>query len=195
MARHDTAATVPALLTLDDVLPAPHFRERHACHIAAAPQAVWNALQEVRLGDALSRALMGVRPLPMKLAGKPVPRVMSGRFLDEGRCRCSRTAPRGRCSQARRSSRGDERLRAPAPRRGGPARVRRAGWAKTGADFILEAQDGGTRLTTETRITATDARSRALFGLYWGAIRVDSGLIRRDMLHALARRAEGTSSA
>jgi hypothetical protein len=69
------------------------------------------------------------------------------------------------------------------------------GWAKTGLDFVLAAQDGGTRLTTETRVTATDARSRALFGLYWGAIRAGSGLIRRDMLRAVARRAEGTSPA
>jgi hypothetical protein len=65
------------------------------------------------------------------------------------------------------------------------------GWAKTGMDFVLEAEGAGTRLTTETRITATDARSRALFAIYWLAIRAASGLIRRDMLRAIARRAEG----
>jgi hypothetical protein len=192
------ASTVPALLTLDDVLPAPHFRERHACHIAAAPQAVWDALQEVRLGDlALSRALMGVRLLPMKLAGKPAPRVMSGRFLDEGPLPVlASCAPRsvlaGAAIQPWKLTSGYE---YPPLDAEGLRAFDEPGWAKTGADFILEAQDGGTQLTTETRITATDARSRALFGLYWGAIRVGSGLIRRDMLHALARRAEGTSSA
>ena len=39
-------------------------------------------------------------------------------------------------------------------------------------------------------MTATDLRTRARFGLYWLAIRCGSGLIRRDMLRAVARRAE-----
>jgi len=68
---------------------------------------------------------------------------------------------------------------------------REPGWAKTAFDFVLEPDAGGTRLTTETRITATDARARLLFGIYWAAIRAGSGLIRRDMLRAVARTAEG----
>jgi hypothetical protein len=47
---------------------------------------------------------------------------------------------------------------------------------------------GGT-LTTETRVHATDTRSRRLFGLYWLMIRGGSGLIRRVWLRALRRRA------
>ena len=64
------------------------------------------------------------------------------------------------------------------------------GWVKTGFDLVIEASGTGTRLTTETRVTATDARTRAPFGLYWLFIRAGSGLIRRDMLRAVARRAE-----
>ena len=65
------------------------------------------------------------------------------------------------------------------------------GWVKTGFDLVIEPNGSGTRLTTETRVTATDARTRARFGLYWLFIRAGSGLIRRDMLRAVARRAEG----
>lgn len=44
-------------------------------------------------------------------------------------------------------------------------------------------------LTTETRVSTTDARSRWLFGLYWLFIRGGSGLIRRVWLRAIRRRA------
>ncbi len=60
-------------------------------------------------------------------------------------------------------------------------------------DFVLEPEEAGTRLSTETRVTATDARSRVQFALYWLAIRGGSGLIRRDMLRAIASRSERAS--
>ena len=47
---------------------------------------------------------------------------------------------------------------------------------------------GGT-LTTETRVHATDTRSRRLFGLYWLLIRGGSGLIRQVWPRAIRRRA------
>jgi len=44
-------------------------------------------------------------------------------------------------------------------------------------------------LTTETRVRATDPRSRRLFGLYRLFIRGGSGLIRHVWLRAILRRA------
>jgi hypothetical protein len=55
---------------------------------------------------------------------------------------------------------------------------------------VLDGREGTTRLTTETRVAATDRRTRLLFGVYWTAIRPGSGLIRREMLGAVARAAE-----
>lgn len=182
------------MVTIDDVLPTPHFRERHGRHIAAPPQAVWDALRELRLGDLpLSRTLMAVRALPMRLAGTPPRGIVSGRFLERGPLALlSSEAPRsvlaGGAIRPWRLARGygGPRLDAAALRD-----FREPGWAKAVIDFVLTADAGGTRLTTETRITATDARARLLFGLYWTVIRAASGLIRRDMLRAVARRAEG----
>lgn len=54
-------------------------------------------------------------------------------------------------------------------------------------DFQLEPRDGGVRLTTETRGHCTDRRARHRMALYWCLIRPGSGLIRRDMLRAVAR--------
>jgi hypothetical protein len=59
------------------------------------------------------------------------------------------------------------------------------GCVKIGLEFRVER---GT-LMTETRVYATDARSRRLFGLYWLCIRGGSGLIRHVWLRAIRRRA------
>ncbi len=48
-------------------------------------------------------------------------------------------------------------------------------------------------MPTETRVMATDARTRLRFAGYWLLIRAGSGLIRRDILRAVAQRAEGQS--
>ncbi len=47
------------MLTLDELLPVPHFRERHSRRIAAPPAAVWEVLQELRIGLATSVLLAG----------------------------------------------------------------------------------------------------------------------------------------
>lgn len=60
------------------------------------------------------------------------------------------------------------------------------GYAKVAFNFRL---DDGT-LSTETRIAGTDAHARRRFGLYWLLIRPGSGLIRREWLRAIVRRAQ-----
>jgi hypothetical protein len=182
------------VLTLDDLLPAPHFRERHERRIAAPPPAVWRAAHELRLGDlALTRALMGIRLLPARLAGrKRASRMVDSRLLDGGPVTLLASDPDhavlgGGVMQPWKLIGGKE-----PPQLDVPALQAFAepGWVKVGFDLVLEPAGAGTRLTTETRITATDAGTRARFGLYWLVIRAGSGLIRRDMLRAVARRAE-----
>ncbi|MEU1311696.1 hypothetical protein ABZ419_22780 [Streptomyces cinnamoneus] len=50
-------------------------------------------------------------------------------------------------------------------------------------------------LSTETRVYATDDRTRRRFRTYWLVIRAASGLTRRSMLRAIRRRALGRASA
>ncbi len=64
------------------------------------------------------------------------------------------------------------------------------GWIKVAMEFRLECTAAGTRLSTETRILATDPRTRRSFAAYWFLIRPFSGLIRRELLRSIARRAE-----
>jgi len=59
------------------------------------------------------------------------------------------------------------------------------GTIKGAVDFRAEAIPGGSRLTTETRVKATDDRARRAFRLYWLAIGPFSALIRRRWLAAV----------
>ena len=57
----------------------------------------------------------------------------------------------------------------------------------------IVAEGAGSRLSTETRVVTTDAATRRTFARYWLVVRTGSGLIRREMLRELKRRAERPS--
>jgi hypothetical protein len=60
-----------------------------------------------------------------------------------------------------------------------------AGTIKGVVDFRAEAIPGGSRLTTETRVKATDEQARRAFRRYWLAIGPFSALIRKRWLAAV----------
>jgi hypothetical protein len=64
------------------------------------------------------------------------------------------------------------------------------GYVRAAMSFRGDAAEGGSLLTTETRVLATDEASRRRFGRYWRVIRSGSGAIRWSWLRAAARRAE-----
>jgi hypothetical protein len=185
---------------LDDVLPVYRHRERHAMQIAAAPEVVWGALHAVSAGDLrLTRLLMSIRALPARLPGArrppgglPADRGFIEAFMEEGfrelRVDPPWTLVAGNAGQPWRLR--DEESFDVVDRDGFRA-FTRAGFVLTATSFELEALgDGSTRLSTETRVQPTDAAAARAFRSYWWAIRAGSGLIRRDMLYAVRRRAE-----
>lgn len=65
------------------------------------------------------------------------------------------------------------------------------GYAKAAMNFRIEPRPDGTcRLTTETRIFATDRDAARRFAVYWRMIHPGSALIRAMWLRAVAERAE-----
>jgi hypothetical protein len=76
---------------------------------------------------------------------------------------------------------------------GGHPAFDRPGFVLIATSFELEAQGSSTRLATETRVQSTDAGAARAFLPYWLAIRAGSGLIRRELLGAIARRARAGS--
>lgn len=187
------AATATDVVTLDTLLAVTDFRERHERRVAAPPSAVWAALHELQLGDVmLSRALMGLRTLPARLAARERSRRTGARLLDHTPIPLLAADPHralvaGGVLQPWKLLGGAEppRLDAQALRD-----FDEPGWLKCATDFRLEPDGDGTRLSTETRVQATDPRTRVRFTPYWLLIRPGSGLIRRDLLRAAAHRAE-----
>jgi hypothetical protein len=184
----------PINAVLDDVLPAHRHRERHATRIAASPEAVWSALHAVTIGDLrLTRVLMGIRMLR-----KPDATRNDARFLDAFYRRGFRellvdppsTLVAGAAGQPWRL-RGGEIV--DVGDLAGLQAFARPGFVLMATSFELEPLGDGTRLSTETRVLPTDTASARAFRPYWYAIRCGSGLIRRDLLRAVRRRAESTS--
>jgi hypothetical protein len=65
------------------------------------------------------------------------------------------------------------------------------GYAKAAWNFSLHAESEQlTRLCTETRVLCLGAAARRRFRAYWFLVAPFSGLMRRSMLRAIARRAE-----
>lgn len=170
---------------LDRILSEYHFVERHSVLIHASREAVWRGLHEVGAGDlVMTRVLFGLRTLPARLAGT---RVASNEgpwlaaMLESGFKLLAETqghelvlGTSGRFWELRPRRR-------PQPDPGAAVAV---------MDFVLEETQGGILLMTETRVAVEDRSARRRFALYWAAIRIGSGVIRRDLLRAVRRRAE-----
>ena len=184
---------------LDEVLPIYRHRERHATQIATAPEAVWSALHAISSGDLrLTRVLTGIRALPQRLpggrppgGGLPADRGFIEAFLERGYRKLRVDPPwtlvAGAPAQPWRLRGGET---AGVEDVEGFRAFARPGFVLIATSFELEGLGDGTRLSTETRVQPTDAAAARAFRPYWWAIRAGSGLIRRDVLHAVRRRAE-----
>jgi hypothetical protein len=186
----------PGLL-IDHFMPGAPFGERHQRWLRASPRRALQAAHEVRPEEIhfllLLSALRSLRPGRLFGQERAAARersllevALAGGFLvladDPDRELLLGTVGRFwtlRPSRAPRVTTPDEFLAFDEP-----------GYAKATLNFHAQAEGGGCRLVTETRITATDAAARRKFGLYWRLIRPGSGLIRRTWLAAIQRRAE-----
>lgn len=168
---------------IETVMPEYERREFHRRPTAAPADGLWAAIHNVTTGElSLARALMALRA-PGRRAYAPGPVLasferMGFRVLAQ---EPARELLLGGIGRFWRPSGGLVRL----------ATVEQfaafavPGYAKVAFNFRL----GGGTLSTETRIAGTDARARRLFSLYWVAVRPWSGVIRREWLRAIARRA------
>jgi hypothetical protein len=182
---------------LDALLPRYDFVERHARVIGGEPRAVYDAFKALTLREMpASRLLFGVRSLPARLAGRRGLPSRSGvplvdQFLDRGFVLLV-DVPGEELAAG---------VIAQMWRRGGRMVIpedreefvtfAEPGFVKAALTFrFIGRGDGTTLAETETRVAATDPAARRGFGRYWLLIRGFSGLIRRDWLRAVARRAE-----
>jgi hypothetical protein len=180
-------------MNLDDVIPNPQYRMCHSRVVGAPPGVVWDELHGVTMSALpLGWALEAMRLLPARLSGRKLQPLAERSFLDVTPIpvlfseRPDVVISAG-LSQAWRLLGGltPPHLDAAALRGwSGP------GWLKVGMEFRLQPTQPGTLLSTETRVLATDSRTRHAFAAYWFLIRPSSGSIRREVLRIVARRAE-----
>ncbi len=175
------------MILIDQIMPDCFRRELHSRETTAPPAALWDAIHDLQARELRAmRALMGLRTL--------------GRRVDDG----DRTVLDGFRRMGFRpiAEQPEEEIVIAGIGRfwqpsGGLRKVTDAeqfasfaepGYAKVAFNFrVLDGE-----ISTETRIAATDAQARRRFGLYWLAIRPGSGLIRREWLSALDKRALST---
>ena len=182
-------------MLIDRFLPAYEWNEVHSIEVAAEPAAVLAAVRAVTAREMrLVGLLLWLRALPARLLGHrrlvrgggPVlEEILRSAFvlLAENESEMV-VGTVGRFWQPRATH---------AEIRDGDAFIAfdTAGWARAAMNFsVSEVGRGRTRLSTETRIAATDARARRRFGAYWLIVRPGSGLIRLLWLRAVKKRAE-----
>lgn len=175
---------------LDELMPEYQFHERHATRIHARPEQVVRAIRESTFGDMTSLVTLlkirgAVLRTPFTDTGLLQKRVLDA-FAEAG------YVPGGSETEILMCGAVNVREQRPAGVRTLQefAAYREPGAVKMGYHFaVAPAGDGWTAITTETRVAAPDGGSRGM-GVYWRLIVPGSGLLRRQWLEGIKRRAE-----
>lgn len=178
---------------LDAFVPSFQFVERHETRVRGTPRGIYRAVRAVRADEIRTfRTLTWIRSprLPWRQRRQSIMDPRHDPILDVA----TRTGfvwladEPGRevvvgaivCCRPGRLSNADQFRGLTGP-----------GFAKAGMNFRIQDLGGGEcRVTTETRVFATDVRTRRRFGLYWAFIYPGSSLIRHGWLAAVKERAE-----
>lgn len=178
-------------MLLDEIQPVWHFRNRHSRVIEASADHVAEALESLRLDrDASPLIRFFIRARGLSIPSGPTPReaLSSTGFTVIGE-RPGREIVFGIAGKFWAPREMANLVRVPDAR--AYMDFDRPGQAKGAMTFVVEPlSDRRALLRTETRVTCSDGWARLLFGAYWTLIRIPSGLIRQDLLRAVARRAE-----
>jgi hypothetical protein len=153
-----------------DWLPESDVSSRHERQVPGDPEAAFAALISSP-SDRVIRALLRLRGL------RAAPS-LDAFFAGHGFEVLARTPTELVVGGSGRPWRLTERLR--------PFAEERPGTVRLVADFRAESAPGGTLLSTETRVTATDDAARRAFRRYWRVVGPFSSLIRRRWLRAAA---------
>jgi hypothetical protein len=182
---------------IDDYLPAWHLHEEHRVFVKAAPERVMAAVHESTFRDIpVFMALTRARAMafgrfeggPASIDSLPVLRTITQRGSgfhilaeDPGREIVIGMIGRPWTSERPVTFEKPEEFK----------QFNRPGYVKVSFNLRVDpAQDGGTRLATETRIIGTDDDARHVFARYWRLIYPGSGMIRRVWLDSIRTRVE-----
>src|SRR6266498_1842845 len=138
----------------------------HSRTVSAPPEAVWDELCQVTMSALpLGYALEGARLLPARLAGRKHRRLAGRTFWDVTPIPVL-FSERPRIVISAGLSQAWRLLGGSVPPHLDAAALRawsEPGWIKAGMEFRLEPVPAGTLLSTETRVLATDPKTRRTF--------------------------------
>ena len=180
-------------MLIDEIMPEPHFAERHAVRVAAPPERAYEAMRRLDLrGSPVARTLMALRSLPAVFGGRRRRRGLGSTMdtlLENGFVVLAERAPRelvlGLAGQFWKPTGGIARLE-PDEFRGCDL----PGLALAAWNFTVLPTDEGSLVATETRVRCTDDAAHRSFARYWRVVRPFSGVIRKEALRAIRRAAE-----
>jgi len=177
---------------LDEIVPEYQFGEWHSARVHARPEQVIEAVRQTTFGDMKSLGtLLRIRAAALRIhdsgdsfQGKRVLDAFSASGYVTGGNDHEIVMCGGANVQAQRSL-GVRTLQECADYREGGA-------VKMAYNFAVEDAGGGwSTITTETRVVALDDATCRGMARYWRLIVPGSGLLRRQWLDAIQRRAEG----
>jgi hypothetical protein len=177
---------------LDDIMPEYQFSERHSERIHAKPEQVMQAIRQSTFGDMTSLAtLLKIRGAALRIHDNTGVFSQDKRVLDS----FSASGYIAGGSEHEIVMCGGANVRAKRPLEARTlqefADYREQGAVKMGYDFNVEdARGGWSKVTAETRVVATDDSTRRGMGRYWRLIVPGSGLLRRQWLEGIKKRAE-----
>ena len=180
---------------LESIMPAYDVQEVHSTHVAAPPEAAWAAILAVTPGETtLARPFLWVRTLPARIAGgrrmddalwsQPFLSMPGTAVLDRAPGREIVVGLIGSFWEPRNAK------RVAVKSREHFLAFEEPGFAVSTLSFHIDPEGGGSRVTTITRVRATDPSSRRAFLRYWRVIGTGSALLRRTWLRAVKERAE-----
>jgi hypothetical protein len=180
---------------IDDWMPHWQVGERHSLHMAASPDKVFAAIHAVRADEIfLFRTLIAIRRCgqsgPESIMNAPEEKPLLDVATQTTFVLLEEEAPRelvlGTVVAAPRDGRSSGHLT--------PGLFRkslRPGVVLATMNFlVLPHHDGGSTVSTETRIYANSPSALRQFGVYWRLIHPGSDIIRRMWLRAIKLRAE-----
>lgn len=178
---------------LDDAMPEYQFFERHSARIHAQPEQVMQAIRQSTFGDMKSLVtLLQIRGAALRIHdtdGFLQDKRVLDAFSASGYVSGGSEYEIVMCGGA--NVRAQRRLEVRTLQEF--ADYREQGAVKMAYDFNVEDAGGGwSTISTETRVLATDDATRSGMGRYWRLIVPGSGLLRRQWLDGIKKRAEST---
>ncbi len=191
-----TIRVVQHRTVLDDALPEYHFFERHSTRVHARPEQVMLAIRQSTFGDMRSLStLLKIRGVALRAPSSADMDLQNKRIFDSFSEAGYLSAENPRelvmvgVWNARENRRPDVHTLPEV------ASYREQGGVKMGFGFAIEDAGGGwCTLQAETRVHAVDDLTRSGMGRYWRLIVPGSGLLRRQWLEGIKKRAESAPS-